>query len=39
MIEAIKFLFTAVLVVSILTGIVFVCCFGAWFFDRWRKER
>ena len=39
MIEGIKFLFTAAMVVSILTAVVFVCCFGVWLFDKWRKER
>ena len=39
MIEAIKFMFTAALVVSLLTAVVFVCCFVAWLFDKWRKER
>ncbi|NBR72395.1 MAG: hypothetical protein EBT75_09960 [Proteobacteria bacterium] len=39
MMEAIKFMFTAALVVSLLTLVVFFCCFGAWLFDKWRKER
>jgi len=39
MMEAIKFMFTAAGVVSLLTLVVFFCCFGAWLFDRWRRDR
>lgn len=39
MIETIKFFFVAAGIVSILTLFVFVCCFVAWLFDKWRRER
>lgn len=39
MIEAIKYVFFATGVVSVTVLVVFIACFGAWLFDKWRKER
>ncbi|NCZ96629.1 MAG: hypothetical protein EBZ44_05800 [Verrucomicrobia bacterium] len=39
MIEAIKYVFFAAGIVATTMLIVFVACFGAWLFDKWRKER
>jgi len=39
MIEALKYIFFSVGVVVSTIAIVFVCCFCAWAFDKWRKER
>lgn len=39
MIEAIKYVFFCTAVVASTLFIVFVACFGAWLFDKWRKER
>jgi hypothetical protein len=39
MIEAIKYVLFAAGVVTTTLVIVFVACFGAWLFDKWRKER
>jgi hypothetical protein len=39
MIEAIKYVFFAAGIVAMTMLIVSVACFGAWLFDKWRKER
>lgn len=39
MIEAIKYLFTAVGIVSLTMLVVFFACFAAWLFEKWRNER
>lgn len=39
MIEAIKYVFFAAGIVATTMLIVSVACFGAWLFDKWRKER
>lgn len=37
--EGIKYVFFAAGIVSVTVLIVFIACFSAWLFDKWRKER
>lgn len=39
MIEAIKYVFCAAGIVAMTMLVVFIACFGAWLFDKWRKDR